>query len=64
VEHSQGLSARRGRISTLILLKNPIGPKIDFENDHQNSLAENQNRLYAICERNFSRDFDAHFARV
>jgi len=40
----------------LIALKNPIWWKMDFKKDHQNTFAENQNPLYAILERNFSRD--------
>ncbi len=39
-----------------IALKNPIWWKMDFKKDHQNTFAENQNSLYAILERNFSRD--------
>ncbi len=40
----------------MIALKNPIWWKMEFKKDHQNTFAENQNPLYAILERNFSRD--------
>jgi len=42
----------------VILLKNLSVPKMEPEKHHQNTFTENKNRLYAILERNFSRDFD------
>jgi len=49
----------------VILLKNLSVPKMNPEKYHQNTFTENKNRLYAILERNFSRDFHAstHFPK-
>jgi hypothetical protein len=43
----------------LIALKNPSRAKMNFKNDHENTLAQNHNSSCAILERNFSRRFCA-----
>jgi len=43
----------------VILLKNLSVTKMNSEKHHQNTFTENQNHLYAILERHFSRHFHA-----
>jgi len=42
-----------------ILLQNPNWMKMHYQKGHQNILAENENRLYAILERGFPGTFSS-----